>query len=77
MKQAARQQSIMISVELTQIVGELRFMELALLGLSIDTDDDRTAGDIRGMSLSLGGLRQRLNTLRVVPEHALAGEPLH
>jgi len=77
MERSSNQPSTTISDELTQIVGGLRFMELALLGLSFETDDDRTASDIRAMAISLSGLRVRLNAVRVVPEHALAGEALH
>jgi hypothetical protein len=66
-----------VETYLEQVVSSLRLLELAMLGTSLDCEDDRAANDIRGMSISLGDIRQRLNALRSTPEHQLAGAELH
>jgi hypothetical protein len=66
-----------VETYLEQVVDDLRLLELAMLGTSLDCEDERAATDIRAMSISLGDVRQRLNALRSTPEHQLAGVELH
>jgi hypothetical protein len=69
------QEHVPVKTTLTALCGQLRFIELALAGMSLDVDNEGLASDIRTLSFSLRDILLQLNTLRQLPEHH--GESLH
>ena len=64
-----------VRTRLTALCSQLRFIELALAGLSLDVEQDGLAADIRTLSFSLREVLVQLNSLRQQPESY--GEVVH
>jgi hypothetical protein len=70
-----QQSNTPVRTRLIALCSQLRSIELALAGLSLDVEQDGVAADIRTLSFSLREVLVQLNTLRQLPEHH--GEVVH